>query len=197
MITDRDREIINFIDKIGFSTINHIADLFFNGNNFSYDLARRRLKKIRDNGNYLRSVYCSEINKLIYIPINSKKTSVKIHDIKLVDYLIKLKKLGCNIKEFEMFPKFNNVIPDMFVRFEFDGYEYYQIVEIQLRHDNVDVNRLSKEENIRCILDRCDNTLPTLVVIQDTRYDYSNLDTPYDIVKINTDMSNIGKIFNI
>lgn len=197
MITDRDREIINFIDKIGFSTINHIADLFFNGNNFSYDLARRRLKKIRDNGNYLRSVYCSEINKLIYIPINSKKTSVKIHDIKLVDYLIKLKKLGCNIKEFEMFPKFNNVIPDMFVRFEFDGYEYYQIVEIQLRHDNVDVNRLSKEENIRCILDRCDNTLPTLVIIQDTRYDYSNLDTPYDIVKINTDMSNIGKIFNI
>lgn len=197
MITDRDREIINFIDKIGFSTINHIADLFFNGNNFSYDLARRRLKKIRDNGNYLRSVYCSEINKLIYIPINSKKTSVKIHDIKLVDYLIKLKKLGCNIKEFEMFPKFNNVIPDMFVRFEFDGYEYYQMVEIQLRHDNVDVNRLSKEENIRCILDRCDNTLPTLVVIQDTRYNYSNLDTPYDIVKINTDMSNIGKIFNI
>lgn len=197
MITDRDREIINFIDKIGFSTINHIADLFFNGNNFSYDLARRRLKKIRDNGNYLRSVYCSEINKLIYIPINSKKTSVKIHDIKLVDYLIKLKKLGCNIKEFEMFPKFNNVIPDMFVRFEFDGYEYYQIVEIQLRHDNVDVNRLSKEENIRCILDRCDNTLPTLVIIQDTRYDYSNLDTPYDIIKINTDMNNIGKIFNI
>ena len=197
MITDRDREIINFIDKIGFSTINHIADLFFNGNNFSYDLARRRLKKIRDNGNYLRSVYCSEINKLIYIPINSKKTSVKIHDIKLVDYLIKLKKLGCNIKEFEMFPKFNNVIPDRFVRFEVDGYEYYQMVEIQLRHDNVDVNRLSKEENIRCILDRCDNTLPTLVIIQDTRYDYSNLDTPYDIVKINTDMSNIGKIFNI
>lgn len=197
MITDRDREIINFIDKIGFSTINHIADLFFNGNNFSYDLARRRLKKIRDNGNYLRSVYCSEINKLIYIPINSKKTSVKIHDIKLVDYLIKLKKLGCNIKEFEMFPKFNNVVPDMFVKFEFDGYEYYQIVEIQLRHDNVDVNRLSKEETIRCILDRCDNTLPTLVIIQDTRYDYSNLDTPYDIVKINTDMSNIGKIFNI
>ena len=197
MITDRDREIINFIDKIGFSTINHIADLFFNGNNFSYDLARRRLKKIRDNGNYLRSVYCSEINKLIYIPINSKKISVKIHDIKLVDYLIKLKKLGCNIKEFEMFPKLNNVIPDIFVRFEFDGYEYYQIVEIQLRHDNVDVNRLSKEENIRCILDRCDNTLPTLVIIQDTRYDYSNLDTPYDIVKINTDMSNIGKIFNI
>ena len=197
MITDRDREIINFIDKIGFSTINHISDLFFNGNNFSYDLARRRLKKIRDNGNYLRSVYCSEINKLIYIPINSKKTSVKIHDIKLVDYLIKLKKLGCVLKEFEMFPKFNNVIPDMFVRFEFDGYEYYQIVEIQLRHDNVDVNRLSKEETIRCILDRCGNTLPTLVIIQDTRYDYSNLDTPYDIVKINTDMSNIGKIFNI
>ena len=197
MITDRDREIINFIDKIGFSTINHIADLFFNGNNFSYDLARRRLKKIRDNGNYLKSVYCSEINKLIYIPINSKKTSVKIHDIKLVDYLIKLKKLGCNIKEFEMFPKFNNVVPDMLVRFEFDGYEYYQIVEIQLRHDNVDVNRLSKEENIKCILDRCDNTLPTLVVIQDTRYDYNNLDTPYYIIKINTDMNNIGKIFNI
>ena len=47
MITDRDREIINFIDKIGFSTINHIADLFFNDNSFSYDLARRRLKKIR------------------------------------------------------------------------------------------------------------------------------------------------------
>ena len=197
MITDRDREIINFIDKIGFSTINHIADLFFKDNNFSYDLARRRLKKIRDNGNYLRSVYCSEVNKLIYTPIDSKKISIKVHDIKLVDYLIKLKKLGCILKEFEMFPKFYSVIPDMFVRFEFDGYEYYQLVELQLRHENVDVNRLSKEDNIKSILTRCDNTLPTLVVIQDTRYDYSNLDTPYDIIKINTDMSNIGKIFNL
>ena len=195
MITDRDREIINFIDEIGFATINHIADLFFNCNNFAYDLARRRLKKIKENGNYLRSVYCSEINKLIYTPYDSKKTNVKIHDIKLIDYLTKLKKLGCDIKEFELFPHFNNIVPDMYLKFVFDGYEYYQLVEIQLRHENVDVNRLSKEENIRCILTRCNNTLPTIVIVQDSRHIYEN--SYYDIIKLNTNLNDIGKVFNL
>ena len=195
MITDRDREIINFIDKIGFATINHIADLFFNCNNFAYDLARRRLKKIKENGNYLRSVYCSEINKLIYTPYDSKKTNVKIHDIKLIDYLTKLKKLGCDIKEFELFPHFNNIVPDMYLKFVFDGYEYYQLVEIQLRHENVNLDRFMVEDNIKSILNRCNNTLPTIVIVQDSRHIYEN--SYYDIIKLNTNLNDIGKVFNL
>lgn len=195
MITDRDREIINFIDEIGFATINHIADLFFNCNNFAYDLARRRLKKIKENGNYLRSVYCSEINKLIYTPYDSKKTNIKIHDIKLIDYLIKLKKLGCDVKEFELFPKFNNIVPDMYLKFVFDGYEYYQLVEIQLRRDNVNLDRFMIEDNIKSILTRCNNTLPTIVIVQDSRYIYEN--SYYDIIKLNTNLNDIGKVFNL
>ena len=195
MITDRDREIINFIDEIGFATINHIADLFFNCNNFAYDLARRRLKKIKENGNYLRSVYCSEINKLIYTPYDSKKTNIKIHDIKLIDYLIKLKKLGCDVKEFELFPKFNNIVPDMYLKFVFDGYEYYQLVEIQLRRDNVNLDRFMIEDNIKSILTRCNNTLPTIVIVQDSRYIYES--SYYDIIKLNTNLNDIGKVFNL
>ena len=195
MITDRDREIINFIDEIGFATINHIADLFFNCNNFAYDLARRRLKKIKENGNYLRSVYCSEINKLIYTPYDSKKTNVKIHDIKLIDYLTKLKKLGCDIKEFELFPHFNNIVPDMYLKFVFDGYEYYQLVEIQLRHENVNLDRFMVEDNIKSILNRCNNTLPTIVIVQDSRHIYEN--SYYDIIKLNTSLNDIGKVFNL
>ena len=195
MITDRDREIINFIDEIGFATINHIADLFFNCNNFAYDLARRRLKKIKENGNYLRSVYCSEINKLIYTPYDSKKTNVKIHDIKLIDYLTKLKKLGCDIKEFELFPHFNNIVPDMYLKFVFDGYEYYHLVEIQLRHENVNLDRFMVEDNIKSILNRCNNTLPTIVIVQDSRHIYEN--SYYDIIKLNTNLNDIGKVFNI
>lgn len=195
MITDRDREIINFIDKIGFATINHIADLFFNCNTFAYDLARRRLKKIKENGNYLRSVYCSEINKLIYTPYDSKKINIKIHDIKLIDYLIKLKKLGCDIKEFELFPHFNNIVPDMYLKFVFDGYEYYQLIEVQLRHDNVNLDRFMVEDNIKSILTRCNNTLPTIVIVQDSRYIYEN--SYYDIIKLNTNLNDIGKVFNL
>ena len=195
MITDRDREIINFIDEIGFATINHIADLFFNCNNFAYDLARRRLKKIKENGNYLRSVYCSEINKLIYTPYDSKKTNVKIHDIKLIDYLTKLKKLGCDIKEFELFPHFNNIVPDMYLKFVFDGYEYYQLVEIQLRHENVNLDRFMVEDNIKSILNRCNNTLHTIFIDQDSRHIYEN--SYYEIIKLNTNLNDIGKVFNI
>ena len=67
-----------------------------------------------------------------------------MHSLKLVDYLCELKKLGCELEKTELEYDFGGVIPDAFVIFKFNGYRYYQLVEMQLRHDNVDVDRYSK-----------------------------------------------------
>ena len=122
-------------------------------------------------------------------------TKKRANYIKLIDYLTKLKKLGCDIKEFELFPHFNNIVPDMYLKFVFDGYEYYQLVEIQLRHENVNLDRFMVEDNIKSILNRCNNTLPTIVIVQDSRHIYEN--SYYDIIKLNTNLNDIGKVFNL
>lgn len=125
MLTPRDREIISFIDNIGYATIGNIADLFFSNNKFSYDLSRKRLKKIKEMGEYLKSFSNLESNETIYIPYNSNKKKVSIHDVMVLNYVCKLKLLGCNIESIELEPIFNNIKPDALVQFTFNSYRFY------------------------------------------------------------------------
>ena len=173
MLTPRDREIINFIDDIGYATISNIASLFFSQNKFSYDLARKRLKKIKDIGDYIKSFINSETTETIYVPYNSNKKKVSIHDVMVLNYACKLKLLGCNIENIELEPMFNNVVkPDALVQFTFNGYRFHQLIEMQIRHNLIDLDRYNKQGVMDSILDRTNNTIPKLIIIQDTKVNY-------------------------
>lgn len=193
MITERDREIINYIYKIGFATIEQISSMFFTNKKSAYDLARRRLKAIKNQSDYIKTIQNSETNQLVYLPKDSTLKRVTLHSLKLVDYLCELKKLGCELEKTELEYDFGGVIPDAFVIFKFNGYRYYQLVEMQLRHDNVDVDRYSKV--IKNILKVTNEVAPVIVVIQNTNKLYPQENTAgMNIVQLKLDMNDIAKV---
>lgn len=195
MLTPRDREIISFIDDIGWATIQNISDMFFSPNNFSYDLARKRLKKIKEMGEYIKCFINSETTETIYIPYNSTKKKVSIHDVMVLNYICKLKLLGCKIENTEIEPIFNNIKPDALVQFSFNNYRFYQLIEMQIRHNLIDLDRYNKQGVMNSILDRTNNTIPKLIIIQDTKINYAdNNPTQLDIIQMDTSIEDIAKV---
>lgn len=193
MITERDREVINYIYKIGFGTIEQISSMFFTNQKSAYDLARRRLKTIKNQSEYLRTIQNSETNQLVYIPKESTLKRVTLHSLKLVDYLCELKKLGCELETIELEYDFGGVVPDAFVIFKFNGYRYYQLVEMQLRHDIVDVDRYSKVLNK--IIEYTNGVTPVIIIIQNTNKVYPETNVAgMDIRQLKLDMTDVAKV---
>lgn len=195
MITDRDKEIINFIDKIGYVSIQNIQDMFFTNSRYGYDGARKRLRKIEEMGEYVHHFKNQETNEIIYVPYKSKLKRVSIHNIKVLNYITKLATLGCKITNVEIEPVFNNIIPDAIVCFEFNNYRYYQMIEVQIRHEYVDLNRFKDIETVNAILDYTNNVMPRIIIIQDTKRDYEkDNDTEFNIIHIGLSLDDIAKV---
>jgi hypothetical protein len=195
MLTPRDREIISFIDNIGYATISNIADMYFSQNKFSYDLARKRLKKIKDMGEYIKCFQNQETNETIYVPYNSSKKKLSIHDVMVLNYACKLKLLNCSIDNIELEPIFCNIKPDALIQFTFNGYRFHQLVEIQIRHNLIDIDRYNKQGVMESIMDKTNETVPKLIIIQDTKINYAdNNTTCMDIVQMDTSMEDIAKV---
>lgn len=193
MITDRDRELINFIYKYEFATIEHITTMFFSQQKYGYDVCRRRLKKISDNGDYIRSFKNLETNQLIYTSLESKVRKVSKHDILLMDYVCSLINLGCEIELLEKEKEFENIFIDALCVLRFNGYRYYQIIEVQLRHDYVDLDRIKEKEYE--ILMETNNVHPKIIIIQDTRKDYEKDNkTDCEVVVLDTKLKDIAKV---
>lgn len=195
MITARDRDIINFIDSIGFSSIKNISDMFFTNSRYGYDLARKRLKKIEETKQYVKSFRNEDTNEIVYIPSNSRLKNVSVHNIKVLEYICKLKCLGCNMKTTEIEPIFNSIKPDAFISFEFDGYLYHQILEVQIRHNYIDLKRFKENDTINAILDKTKNVIPRIVIVQNTSKDYAkDNDTQFRITQLSMKMDDIAKV---
>lgn len=195
MITERDKDIINFIESMGFSSIKNIADMFFTNNRYRYDSARKRLKILSEKNGYIKCFQNSDTKELIYVPTESKLKRVSLHNIKVLDYLCNLKLLGCNVEHVELEPVFESIKPDAYICFEFNSYKYYQLLEVQMRHDYVDINRFNKQSVIDEIYKKTNNVLPRIVIIQDTQKDYNeNNNTPFDVVQLYTSMEDVAKV---
>lgn len=201
MLTSRDREVISFIYNVGYSTISNIADMYFSkdefGNRikFSYDLARKRLKKIKEMGDYLKSFTNLESNETVYVPFNSNKKKVSIHDIMVLNYACKLTTFGCKLDSIELEPIFNGIKPDAMIIFTINNTQYYQVVEMQIRHNLIDLDRYTKEGVMNSILERTDGYIPRLIIIQDTKIRYSeNNPTNMEIIQMDTGMWDLGKV---
>lgn len=193
MITKRDREIIDFINNFGCITIKQCGDLFFTNNKSCYDGARLRLKKIEKTKSYIKHMFNAETKEKIYIPINSKAKNFRKHKLLTIDYIVALKRMGAKFARLELEYDFGGVKPDAFLIFEFNKKIYFELVEVQLSHKLVDINRYNLVKNK--IAEETKKKRPAIIIIQNTRYDYNKDNaTGFNVIKLNTKLEELAKV---
>ena len=128
MLTDRDLEILNWINKYRAISIEQCQWIFFNG---SYESARRRLS-ILEKDKVIKS-YISRATKQKVYYIDKK---ISDHDLYILDYIKELKKNGCNLVEIKIKPQYLKgiMIADAFVKFKFSKYTFNTILEVDFQH---------------------------------------------------------------
>lgn len=147
MLTDRDLEILEWIDKYKAITVEQARYIFFKG---SYEAARRRLA-ILEKDKIIKS-YISRTTKQKVYYIDKK---ISDHDLYILDYIKELKKLNCEILDIKLKPLYLNglMIPDAFVRFKFSKYTFNTLLEVDFTHAteelklNTMYEKLAKECN--------------------------------------------------
>lgn len=128
MLTNRDLEILEWIDKYKTITVEQARYIFFKG---SYESARRRLS-ILEKDKILKSYISKSTKQKVYY--SEKKISD--HDLYCLDYIKELKKYNCKIIEIKNKPHYLNnlIIPDMYVKFKFNGYVFNTLLEVDFTH---------------------------------------------------------------
>lgn len=161
MLTKRDKEILLWIQEYDILTINQAKYLFFNG---VYDNARRRLR-VLEQQEILNSYICKDSKEKVYYT-NKKRNQ---HDIYIVDFIVKLITLGCNILEFNLKPHYLNgdLIPDAFVKFSRGDDLYLVFLEVDYKHATELLKFKSLYERLYREKDKHEeflNTFPIVVV---------------------------------
>ena len=138
MLTNRDLEILEWIDKYKVISVEQARYIFFRG---SYEAARRRLS-ILEKDKMIKS-YTSRATKQKVYYIDKK---ISDHDLYILDYLKELKKAGCNIVDIKIKPQYLNgvMIADAFVKFKFYKYTFNTILEVDFQHptEEIKINTL-------------------------------------------------------
>lgn len=191
MITDRDIQILNFLDKVRLATKEQIHELFFY--NVSDKVTYRRLNKLSDEDFIKRSYYNLGKNKNVYVYYLDKKPSKKLikHDLYITDLIVYLIKLQYEIVEFEKSPVIGRVIPDAYIKIRREGKSKNLLLEVQLSNNDC----LSKYYNFKdVVLENTNwNIMPRLLILSDLnikRIDLIDIKTIYS----DLDMKGLGEL---
>lgn len=143
MITQRDREILKFVDEYGYITIEQAKVLFFNDKNLGtgYEMARRRLSMLVKAGE-LKSGKIQTNNKNVYY----KGIKPSYHNITIIDCLCKLVEVGAKIIRFEKNKSWLDdlIISDAYCECEFNDCIYQFIFEICYMNKNIPIQNYVK-----------------------------------------------------
>lgn len=135
MITDRDRDIYNFIYEYGSITIDQCSKIFFSHCKRKYEIASRRLRELLKN-EYVKIGYIKYTNENIYY-INKK---LSFHDLTVIQYCAELINLGAENLKLEAPKKWHDtLISDGFVYYELNGKQYINIIEVCFSNKNVKI----------------------------------------------------------
>lgn len=179
MITDRDKEVIKWIEEYKAITLRQATEIFFNGN---YKGASRRMAQLED-----MRILKSYISKAKKEKVYYEDKKVSDHRLYIYDYLKELKRLGCNLIDIKIEPEYLNglIRPDAYVLFRYEDYKYLTLLEVDYTHytDNIKMNTLyeklySERENYKEFF----GTFPMIVISRPTkgiRYNSNNFEVIY------------------
>ncbi len=129
IITDRDKEILKFIENYGAISIKQCNKLFIK----SETNCKKRLKQLEEAGKLKSYIIGGTRQKGYYV--NKPKT---LHDIYVIDVYVKLVELGATILNFKQTPylKINSrtIVPDGYISYELNEKKKNLYIEIDYTH---------------------------------------------------------------
>lgn len=125
VITDRDKDIIQFLKDFKVATTTTIADIYFNS---SLRPCQRRLKYLAEHGHiksYQENIITEKIHYVRKKPVNLK------HALILSEFIAKLKINNIEILKYKVPYKIDNVIADAFIAIRVNNQNYIYFVEVE------------------------------------------------------------------
>lgn len=184
VLTDRDKEIIQFLKDFKVATTTTISDLYFNS---SIRPCQRRLKYLSEHG-YIKSHQENVITEKIHY-VGRKPINLK-HALILSEFISKLKLEDIEILKYKVPYKLENIIADAFIAIKKDNRNYIYFVEVE----NTKQFDLSKYEKLYYNRDWKDifPVFPGIIVITNKKVNRNKL---FNIIEIRLDLSNIKNNF--
>lgn len=183
ILTDRDKQIIEFLNDFKCATTTTISNMFFNG---SLRPTQRRLKHLREHG-YIKSYQANILSENIHYI--KKRPSQLQHSLILSSFISELVKADIEILKYKVSYKLENIIADCFLAVRHKDKNYIYFVECE----NTKSFNLSKYEEL--YFNRAWKEIfpifPSIIVISDRAVKKSNSFNVIDIKLDFRDMDNL------
>lgn len=196
MITDRDREIIRYLEIYKYATIDQLEKIFFKKQKNSYNIARRRMAEIRKAG-YVKSPRHPETGRIVYIYDDGKTKMPDRHRLLVLDVLANLHQQGFNVQlyEVEKFWKDGEIRSDAFAIFTLENVKnrYHFFIEVHLSNNDCNLEKydeLYETGEVQKYLGR--DIFPRILLITDRDIEYNCKNTK--VIKLNTDLDEFSSI---
>lgn len=191
MLMRRDKDLLIYLEKYHCITIMQASRIFFKECKFSYDVARKRLKKLED-----MEVLKSYKNKLTDEKVYYTEKMISAHDLYIMDFYSELVANNCKNITFIKEPRYLNdmIRPDAFFQFEFNSHLYFILLEVDLTHSSMGkmqtYERLFRSNELQ---QQCYNTFPLLVItgVNTLKYESDNFDIIYSDFQLSNFTHNI------
>lgn len=205
-ITDKDNEVLRFVEEFGAITIKECQNMFYNTQVKGYEIARRRLGKLV--GYKKLNVYRDmDLNLNVYTM--GKKISQ--HGILALDYYSELIKLGANMVYFKqeqpwlVVDKKPTYCSDAYCCYYFEGKVYFDIVE-SVRTKNIEVQKYIdiynsgeahklSDDIYKQLGGETRNLFPRLIVIDNVQHKNKLfINNDIKIMQLDFNLKNISKV---
>lgn len=133
MLNERDLKIIRYVESFGFVTISQCYKMFFRDRAYGYDLARKRLVKLQEQGHlYSHIDYLEKYPEKIYF-IDENYISPSKHTILVMNALAEVYKLDAEVRYFSREQEWldGERRSDGYIIFRINNYFYQLFVEIE------------------------------------------------------------------
>lgn len=169
MITQRDKQVLKFIELYGGITINQCAKIFFREAKHNYDLARKRMRKIME----MTDLHYFT-NKLTGERVYCETKKLTPHAVYVLDVLASFIQSGATILEFKKEPQWleGKYRSDAFFKFEYKDVVRIACLEVDVTH----TTDMGKYEEIydNGYFQEEYGTFPVVIVIGDILTEYEN-----------------------
>lgn len=199
MITKRDKAILNYMCEYKYATIKQLEKIFFKEQQYSYNIARRRMERLVQAG-YVKTHKLDTNGKIVYI-LNDSEEKINppsLHRLLVLDVLAELHYLGMDVQEFCVEKSWmdGQVRSDAFIVVDILDRRYRFFVEVHISNNKHNLDKYSKLYETGEVQGYISsNKYPRVLLITDRSYKNLDCIENVDVVRVDTDLDGLVKAF--